>query len=506
MQLFDLIDGIEHQVLCGPVDVDVQAVRYDSRQVRPGDLFVCIGGFRRDGHDFIQAAWAAGAVAVLVERTDLSETVLRGGTVVKMANARQGLAAVASQFYGDPSRKLTMVGVTGTNGKTTTTFLIESVLQHAGHHVGLVGTIGYRCNGLEIEAARTTPESCDLQALLERMARLHADSVVMEVSSHALALHRVDGCEFDVAVFTNLTQDHLDFHDTMEAYRNAKLSLFEGLGVGSTKTVEKAAVVNLDDPAADLFLGATRVRRYTYSVEGPADLSVTDVDMGPDGIRCRLQTPWGTTAIRSPLLGPYNLSNVVAAAATGLHLGADLSAVADGIAALHHVPGRCERVEEGQAFSVMVDYAHTPDALRRVLRMARQCCPGRLIVLFGCGGERDRGKRPLMGEAALQLADFTVITSDNPRGEDPHQIIEEVETGAKKVWGQGKGYVTILDRGMAIREALSLAGRGDMVVIAGKGHETYQILRDRTISFDDRLVAREGLHELGFCRENKDRG
>ncbi|MBZ0168413.1 UDP-N-acetylmuramoylalanyl-D-glutamate 2, 6-diaminopimelate ligase (UDP-N-acetylmuramyl-tripeptide synthetase) [Candidatus Methylomirabilis lanthanidiphila] len=498
MRLFDLIDGTEYRVLRGSVDVEVHEIRYDSRQVRPGDLFVCISGFRRDGHDFIQAAWAAGAAAVLIERNDLPEAWLQGGAVVKVANARQGLAAAACRFYGHPSRRLTMVGVTGTNGKTTTTHLVESVLRRAGHQVGLIGTIGYRCNGVEIEAARTTPESYDLQALLQRMALQHADSVVMEVSSHALALHRVDGCEFDVAVFTNLTQDHLDFHSTMEAYRNAKLSLFEELGVGSTKTREKAAVVNLDDPAADCFLRATKVRHLTYSVERPADLSATDIDMGPDGVRCRLQTPWGATTIRSPLLGRYNLSNILAAAATGLHLGADLSMVADGIAALRHVSGRCERIEAGQEFNVMVDYAHTPDALRRVLRMARQCCPGRLIVLFGCGGERDRGKRPIMGEAALELADFTVITSDNPRGEDPHQIIEEVEAGAKKVWGQGKGYVTILDRGMAIREALSLAGRGDMVVIAGKGHETYQILRDRTISFDDRLVAREALHELGF--------
>ena len=500
MQLSDLINGTEYQLLHGSVDVEVHAIRYDSRQVGPGDLFVCIRGFRSDGHDFIQAAWAAGAVAVLVERHDLSEQALHGGTVVKVANARQSLAAVACRFYGHPSRKLTMIGVTGTNGKTTTTYLIESVLRRAEHRVGLIGTIGYRCNGVETEATRTTPESCDLQALLQRMALLHADSVVMEVSSHAMALHRVDGCEFDVAVFTNLTQDHLDFHGTMEAYRNAKLILFEGLGVGSMKTREKAAVVNLDDPAADLFLGATRVRRLTYSLERPADLSATDISMGPDGVRCRLQTPWGATEIRSPLLGRYNLSNILAAAGAGLHLGADLSAVADGIAALYHVPGRCERVEEGQEFSVMVDYAHTPDALRRVLRMARQCCPGRLIVLFGCGGDRDRGKRPVMGEAALELADFTVITSDNPRSEDPHQIIEEIEIGAKKVWGQAKGYVTILDRGMAIREALSLAGRSDIVVIAGKGHETYQILRDRTIPFDDRLVAREALHELGFCR------
>lgn len=498
MRLSDLIDAVEYRILRGSADVECRQIRYDSRQVEPGDLFVCISGFKRDGHDFIRAAWAAGAAAILVERDDLPETPLQGGTVVKVTNARQSLAAAAGRLYGHPSRTLTMIGVTGTNGKTTTTYLIDSVLRRADHRAGLIGTIGYRCNGLEIEAARTTPESSDLQALLRRMVHLGADSVVMEVSSHALALHRVDGCEFDVAVFTNLTQDHLDFHGTMEAYRNAKLSLFERLGVGSTKMAEKAAVINLDDPAADLFLRATRVRRLTYSVERPADLSVADLDIGPDGIRCRLRTPWGETEIRSPLLGRYNLSNILAAAATGLHLGADLSTVADGIAALRHVPGRCERVEEGQAFSVMVDYAHTPDALRRVLRMARQCCPGRLIVLFGCGGERDRGKRPLMGEAALQLADFTIITSDNPRGEDPHQIIEEVETGAKKVWGKDKGYVTILDRGMAIREALSLAGSGDMVVIAGKGHETYQILRDRTISFDDRLVAREALHELGF--------
>ncbi|NJD67867.1 MAG: UDP-N-acetylmuramoyl-L-alanyl-D-glutamate--2,6-diaminopimelate ligase, partial [candidate division NC10 bacterium] len=478
MRLFDLIDGIDCRVLRGPIDVEIRQIRYDSRQVEPGDLFVCISGFRRDGHDFMPAAWAAGAAAILVERHDLPEAALCGGTVVKVANARQGLAVAACRFYGHPSRTLTMIGVTGTNGKTTTTYLVESVLRRAGHQVGLIGTIGYRYNDVVMEAARTTPESSDLQALLQRMVHLGADRVVMEVSSHALALHRVDGCEFDVAVFTNLTQDHLDFHGTMEAYRNAKLSLFEGLGVGSTKTAEKAAVVNLDDPAADLFLRATRARRLTYSVERSADLSATDIDMGPDGIRCRLQTPWGATEVCSPLLGRYNLSNILAAAATGLHLGADLSTMADGIAALRHVPGRCERVEAGQAFSVMVDYAHTPDALRRVLRMARQCCPGRLIVLFGCGGERDRGKRPLMGAAALELADFTVITSDNPRGEDPHQIIDEVESGAKKVWGQGKGYVTILDRGMAIREALSLAGRGDMVVIAGKGHETYQILHD----------------------------
>ncbi len=500
MRLLSLIEGTEYQILHGSLEVEVCGIRYDSRQIKPGDLFVCIRGFALDGHDFLQTAWAAGAVAALVERSDLPESALHGGTVVKLGDTRKGLALAACRFHDHPSRKLTLVGVTGTNGKTTTTYLIESVLRRAGHRVGLIGTIVYRCGGTEIDAVRTTPEAPDLQILLERMARLGTDSVVMEISSHALALHRVDGCEFDVAVFTNLTQDHLDFHGTMEAYRRTKLSLFEGLNAETTKLTEKAAVINLDDPAADLFLGAARVRSYTYSLEQPADLMATDIRIGIDGVWCRLKTPWGATAVRSRLLGRYNLSNILAAAATGLHLGTKLSEVADAISELRDVPGRCERVEEGQEFGVMVDYAHTPDALQRVLRMARECCPGRLIVLFGCGGDRDRGKRPLMGEAALRLADFTVITSDNPRSEDPHRIIQEIEDGAKKVWGQGKGYVIILNRAMAIREALSLAQRGDVVVIAGKGHETYQILSDRTIPFDDRQVAREALHELGFGR------
>ena len=500
MRLLALIEGTEYQVLHGLLDVDVGGVRCDSRQIKPGDLFVCIRGFALDGHDFLPAAWAAGAVAALVERIDLPESVQRGGTVVRVSDSRKGLALAANRFYDHPSRRLTLVGVTGTNGKTTTTYLIESLLQRAGHQVGLVGTIAYRCEGIEMDAARTTPEASDLQELLARMVLLRADSAVMEVSSHALALHRVDGCEFDVAVFTNLTQDHLDFHGTMEAYQRAKLSLFEGLGADATKSTEKAAVINLDDPAAPVFLRAARTRHYTYSLTKQADLAATEIRVTQDGVRCRLQTPWGGTPIRSSLLGRYNLSNVLAAAATGLHLGASLAEVAEGISELRHVPGRCERVEEGQEFGVMVDYAHTPDALGRVLEMARECCPSRLIVLFGCGGDRDRAKRPLMGEVALRLADFTVITSDNPRGEDPKRIIQGIEAGAKKVWGPGKGYVIISDRAMAIREALSLAQRGDMVVMAGKGHETYQILGDRTIPFDDRQVAREALRELGFGR------
>jgi UDP-N-acetylmuramoyl-L-alanyl-D-glutamate--2,6-diaminopimelate ligase len=480
--------------------VEVNGIRYDSRQVRPGDLFVCIRGFTRDGHEFLPAAWAAGAAAALVERGDLPAPVLEGGTVVRVGQSRRTLAVASARFYDHPSRKLTLVGVTGTNGKTTTTYVIESVLRRAGRRIGLIGTIAYRCGDWAEEAARTTPEPPDLQELLDRMLRLGADSVVMEVSSHALSLHRTDACEFDVAVFTNLTQDHLDFHGTMEAYRQAKLSLFEGLGAAGAKATEKAAVINLDDPAADLFLRAAQARRYTYSLEGQADVRAEGVRVDREGIRCQLHTPWGRAAIRSPLLGRYNLSNILAGATAALHLGAGLDAVSEGIADLRHVPGRCERVDEGQPFTVMVDYAHTPDALDRVLRMARECASGALIVVFGCGGDRDRAKRPLMGEVALGRADFTVLTSDNPRREAPLQIIAEIEAGARKVWGQGRHYVIIPDRAMAIREALALAQSGDIVVIAGKGHETCQILADGAIPFDDRAVARRALHELGHER------
>ncbi len=500
MRLLALIEGTDYRLVRGSLDVEIRGVRYDSRKVEAGDLFVCITGFALDGHEFLRAAWAAGAVAALVERDDLPESALQGGTVVKVADAREALALAAARFFSYPSRQLALVGVTGTNGKTTTTYLVESILRRAGHTVGLLGTIAYRCGGLEMQAGRTTPEAPDLQELLQRMVDLGATSAVMEVSSHALALRRVDGCEFDVAVFTNLTQDHLDFHGSMNSYRKAKLALFERLGRGATKAIEKAAVINRDDPACEVFLGAAQTTRYTYGLEGPADLSATDIRIGPDGIRCRLRSVWGTTAIQSPLLGRYNLSNILAAAGAGLHLGATLTQVAEGISALDRVPGRCERVEEGQEFGVVVDYAHTPDALQRVLQMARECCPGRLIALFGCGGDRDRGKRPLMGEAALRLADFTVITSDNPRTEDPDRIIGEIEEGAKKVWGEGRRYVIIPDRAMAIREALSLARRSDMVVIAGKGHEAYQIIGDRRIPFDDRQVAREALRELGLAR------
>jgi UDP-N-acetylmuramoyl-L-alanyl-D-glutamate--2,6-diaminopimelate ligase len=495
-----LIEGTDYRLVRGSLDVEIRGVRYDSRKVQAGELFVCITGFALDGHEFLRAAWAAGAVAALVERDDLPESALQGGTVVKVGDTREALAVAAARFFSYPSRQLALVGVTGTNGKTTTTYLVESILRRAGHTVGLLGTIAYRCRGLETQAGRTTPEAPDLQELLQWMVDLGATSAAMEVSSHALALRRVEGCEFDVAVLTNLTQDHLDFHGSMDSYRRAKLKLFENLGRGATKAIEKAAVINRDDPACQLFLEAARTACYTYSLDGPADLSATDIRIGPDGIRCRLHSVWGTMAIQSPLLGRYNLSNILAAAAAGLHLGATPAQVAEGVAALDRVPGRCERVEEGQGFRVVVDYAHTPDALHRVLQMARECGPGRLIALFGCGGDRDRAKRPLMGETALTLADFTVITSDNPRSEDPGRIIEEIEEGAKKVWGEGRRYVIIPDRAMAIREALSLARRGDMVVIAGKGHEAYQIIGNRTIQFDDRQVAREALRELGLAR------
>jgi len=323
---------------------------------------------------------------------------------------------------------------------------------------------------------------------------------ILEVSSHSLALHRVFACDFDVAVFTNLTQDHLDFHGTLEAYREAKAKLFEGLPDRATKGIEKAAFLNADDPTSALLARRTRARVFTYGLEQGADLTARDLELSLDGIKATVSTPWGTFQVHSPLVGRHNLSNILGALGVGLHLGISPEVASRGIARLKSVPGRFEKVEMGQPFGVVVDYAHTPDALERVLDTARGFCTGRLISVFGCGGDRDRGKRPKMGEVSTRLADLTVLTSDNPRSEDPLKIIAEIEEGAKKVCPPGRRYVTIPDRRQAIEHALAQATAGDVVVIAGKGHETSQIIGDTILPFDDREVAGQILKELGYGR------
>ena len=495
MRLDELIDEVAGAELLGSGSVRIAAVEHDSRRVGAGALFACIRGFRQDGHAFIADAAARGAVAVMVERDRTDVAIPAGLAAVRVPDGRVALAAAAARFHGHPSRQFRLVGVTGTNGKTTTATLVETILSTAGRRTGLLGTIEYRCGEATFPGERTTPESSDLQELFRRMRELGAWAAAMEVSSHALALHRVEGCEFDVGIFTNLTQDHLDFHGSLEAYAEAKAALFRGLGRGRTKPGEAAAVVNADDPWSGLMVRDTAARLLTFGLEAAADIRPRRMALSLAGVRAAAATPWGDLEIVSPLVGRHNLSNILGAAGACLHLGLDPAAVGAGIAALSAVPGRFEKVEAGQPFGVVVDYAHTPDALERVLRFGREFAERRLIAVFGCGGDRDRGKRPLMGASAVRLANLAIFTSDNPRSEEPSAILRQIEAGAA---GGGGEYRTVVDRREAILAALREAGPGDLVIIAGKGHETTQTLGDRTIPFDDRLVAAEALRLLGY--------
>jgi len=499
MRLSDLLSGWGGAEVTGPTAVEIAGVGHDSRAVVPGSLFVCVRGFRQDGHAFIADAARRGAVAVMVERDPATLDIPADLTVIQVADTHAGLAAVACRFFDNPSASLRLIGVTGTNGKTTTTYLAEAILAAAGRRVGLLGTIEYRCGPATFPGERTTPESSDLQSLLARMRELGAWGAVMEVSSHSLALHRVDGCEFDAGIFTNLTQDHLDFHGSMQAYAEAKARLFRMLGTDRRKPGEAAAILNAEDPWTPFMREATRARVIAFGIAAEADLRVRGMALTLDGIRASVESPWGALEVASPLVGRHNLANILAAAGACLHLGVDRDQVQAGIGSLRAVPGRFEKVEASQPFGVVVDYAHTPDAVERVLQTAREYATGQVIALFGCGGDRDRGKRPLMGEAAARLADFVVITSDNPRSEEPLSILAEIEAGVRKAHRGSERHVTIPERREAIAFALARARDGDLVVIAGKGHETSQILRDRTIPFDDRVVAREALAALGYA-------
>jgi UDP-N-acetylmuramoyl-L-alanyl-D-glutamate--2,6-diaminopimelate ligase len=494
MILAEILSEAPGARVTGPIEREIAGVEHDSRKVAPGALFVCIRGFQQDGHAFIADAARRG----VVQEDPRALQIPSGLTVIQVEDSRAALAQIAARFFGHPSRQLRLIGVTGTNGKTTTAYLVEAILRAAGHRVGLLGTIEYRCGAVTFPGERTTPESSDLQRLLARMRDLGAWGAAMEVSSHSLALHRVAGCEFDAAVFTNLTQDHLDFHGTMERYAEAKARLFQGLGLGRIKPGVPVAVLNADDPWAPYMAQATSARIVRFGLQGDADLVPTSMTFDLAGIRASLVSPWGPLEIASPLVGRHNLSNILGAAGACLPLGLPRPVVEAGIANLASVPGRFEKVEAGQPFGVVVDYAHTPDALERVLRFAREFARGRLLAVFGCGGDRDRGKRPLMGETAARLADRVYVTSDNPRSEEPLAIVKEIEAGVKKGSTGGETHATIPDRREAIGAALADARGGDLVVIAGKGHETYQILRDRTIPFDDRVVAREALAALGY--------
>jgi UDP-N-acetylmuramoyl-L-alanyl-D-glutamate--2,6-diaminopimelate ligase len=477
--LFELLDDLRETEIRGDAAVPVSGVAYRSSDVGPGSLFFCVPGSRRDGHDFADAAAAGGASAVMVERwIDLPG----GPTQVRVPSVRAAMGPVAAAFYGRPADRLVLIGVTGTNGKTTTTYLLERVFEAAGMRAGVIGTTGMRMAGRPVPIERTTPEAPDLHHLLAEMVEDGIGAVAMEVSSHGLHQDRVGGARYDCAVFTNLSQDHLDYHGSLDEYFRAKSLLF-------TPEMSDRAAINHDSPE-----GRTLIRddlpTLTYGIGPGADVRATDVRLRPDGVVFRV----GGLEVKSQLRGHFNVHNCLAALTAARQVGIDEEVAASGLAALPGVPGRLEPVDAGQPFQVLVDYAHTPDSVENVLRAARPLAAGgRLLVVLGCGGDRDRGKRPLMGEAATRLADLSVLTSDNPRSEDPDAIIAEIEPGARRGGGR---YVIDPDRRAAIRLALEKARAGDVVVIAGKGHETGQEFADRTIPFDDRLVAREELEAL----------
>ena len=476
MTLKELAAAVEGARVVGDPTVEIRALAYDSRKAEPGTLFFCVVGEKRDGHEFAAAVVAAGAAALVVER-ELDVAVPQ----VVVADARAAMAPVAARFYGDPTSQLRVVGITGTNGKTTTAFLVREILERAGIQTGLLGTVKQVVGGVEEEVERTTPEAIDLQATFRRMLEAGDRACAIEVSSHALTLHRADAIDFEVALFTNLTQDHLDFHADMEDYFRAKRKLFEA-GPGT-------AVVNVDDP-----YGARLAEEFecvTFSAAGAeADYSARDVSFDAGGAQFAV----GELRVRTGLPGDFNVANALGALAAAVTLGVTPEQAAAGLAEAAAPPGRFEPIDEGQGFAVLVDYAHTPDSLENVLEAARRLTAGRLISVFGAGGDRDRDKRPKMGRAGAELSDLAVVTSDNPRSEDPAAIVAEVLAGA-----EGGGEVeVVVDRRAAIALALSRAEPGDTVVIAGKGHEQGQEFEGgRKVPFDDREVAREELRKLG---------
>ena len=492
MQLRQLIQHFPDATVEGPLDREFSGIAYDSRRVTPGTVFVAIPGQNTDGHEFISSAVDRGAAAIICER---SRAFPSRATRICVPDARAALALAAQSFYHHPSAKLKVVGVTGTNGKTTVAFMIKAILEAAGLRTGLLGTVRYEIGDRVIPAQRTTPESLEVQQMMAQMLKVDCQACVMEVSSHALEQKRVLGVDFDVGIFTNLTRDHLDYHGTMENYFAAKKKLFTALAKGTKKA---AAVINIDDTyGARLANETTGLEvQLTYGVDTTARLRATKVELTPAGSRFVVETLERKFALRLPLIGRHNIYNALAAVGAGLALKVDVVKIQAALNAMRPVPGRLEAVACGQPFSVFVDYAHTDDALKNVLQTLREITKGRLLVAFGCGGGRDAGRRSKMGRVAAELADFTFITSDNPRKEDPSKIAAQIEDGYRAV--RDEACCVELDRRRAIQQILGKAQPGDTVLIAGKGHETYQEFEDTVVPFDDRLHALEVLDELGF--------
>lgn len=494
MKIETVIGTVATRRVTGDCSRDALGIACDSRQVRPGHVFVAFPGRRRDGWQFVADAVQRGAVAVVSEHDEPLPSVRGSGSAapapchIVVDDARAAVGELARRLNGCPDEKLRIVGITGTNGKTTTAYMVRAILQAGGWEPGLIGTVAYVIGSRAIPAVRTTPEAAELQGMLAQMVSAGCRSAVMEVSSHALDQERVNGIDFDVGVFTNLTRDHLDYHGSMENYFLAKARLFHSLGKHEKRAV---AVLNGDDPWAVRVRGLAGISAdiVTYGIGPDAAVRAEDIDLSPAGSLCRIQSPWGSEKIRLRLLGRFNVSNALAAIATCGSLGMELGGMAEVLSGMAAVRGRLEQVETGREFQVFVDYAHTDDALEHVLETLREITRRRLIVVFGCGGDRDRTKRPAMGRAAARLADYTVLTSDNPRSEDPAQIIAEIREG----FGEVTSVDVIEDRREAIEQTLRMAERGDVVLIAGKGHESFQEFANRTIAFDDREVVQQVL-------------
>ncbi len=484
MNLQELTSVLDVEKVVGPLDRLVRGLTYDSRKAKIGFLFVAISGFRQDGHNFIPEAIRKGTRVVVVEKKILS--LPPEITLIRVRSSREALAKLSSYWYGFPSRQLKLIGITGTNGKTTTTYLVEAILKKAGHKVGRISTINYDLGSGPIPSRITTPESQDLQEILRNMVDAGVDYAVIEVSSHSLVLHRVDGVQFDFAVFTNFSLDHLDFHKSIERYLEAKVSLFR-------ERAPKMAAVNVDDAMAHHFMKSISCPLITYGVKKEARVKGKILKTGVRGSSFLAQVDKNEPLrINLPLLGIHNVYNALAAISTAVAQAVEPLIIREGLERVKRIPGRLEYIQNKRDLDVFVDYAHTPDALEKVLKSLRQVARGKIWVVFGCGGDRDIQKRPLMGKVSLKFADYSVITSDNPRSEDPEKIVAVIEEGVREDGGhRGKDYTTVVDRREAIRTALERMKKGDTLLIAGKGHEKVQIFEDRVVEFSDSKVVRD---------------
>jgi UDP-N-acetylmuramoyl-L-alanyl-D-glutamate--2,6-diaminopimelate ligase len=480
MLLKDLVKGLEILNTPADLDQDIDFIAYDSRKAKENSLFICIDGFKVDGHKFVAQALENGVKAILVQK-DID--VPEGVTVIKVNDTRYAMACISDIFYQHPSSRFNLVGVTGTKGKTTTTFMIKAILEAAKQKVGLIGTICNSVGDESLPAERTTPESSDLQALFSEMTKKDVDSVVMEVSSHALELHRVSSSEYDIGIFTNLSRDHLDFHKTFENYLNAKIKLFD---------ICKKGLVNIDNEYGEEVVRRAKCDVITFGIDKEADIRAIDIVTYSDKVKFKVISPWvnGDVTVNAP--GKFSVYNALSAIGACCLMGISFDNIKEGLEKVS-VPGRVEVVETGKDFTIILDYAHSPDSLENVLSTIKGYAAARMVCVFGCGGDRDRTKRPIMGEISGRLADFTIITSDNPRTECPEAIIKEIEEGIKNT---GAEYITIVDRREAIRYSIENAHTKDIIVLAGKGHETYQIFKDKTIHFDEREVISEILDGL----------